>query len=131
MSPYGTTRSRSSKNLAHRFEMLTSSPFSLSILWRDVSFAGFKDRFSHGWKHAITGGPQETEHITDEHYMQMLKYKPVPKWWFGCILVISFAIAQATNYAGKSHMPWWALIVVLVIAFVVSLYETDLKARMG
>jgi hypothetical protein len=63
--------------------------------------------------------------------MQMLKYKPVPKWWFGCILVISFAIAQATTYAGKSHMPWWALIVVLVIAFVVSLYETDLKARIG
>lgn len=30
----------------------------------------------------------------------------------------SFAAAQATNYKGKSDLPWWALIVLLLMSFI-------------
>jgi fatty acid desaturase len=68
----------------------------------------------------LFGGEDDNSDVTDEHYLQMLKYKPIPRWWFTFILIAAFAMAQATNYAGKSGMPWWCLIVILIIAFVVS-----------
>jgi hypothetical protein len=86
----------------------------------NVSFGSIKGRFTNGWRNMIFGSEDDNSDVTDEHYLQMLKYKPIPRWWFTFILVGAFAMAQATNYAGKSGMPWWCLIVILIIAFVVS-----------
>ncbi len=38
---------------------------------------------------------------------------------------------MATNYAGDSGMPWWALIVVLIIAFVFTIVYSFLAAVLG
>jgi len=86
----------------------------------NVSFGSIKGRFTGGWRNMLFGSEEDNSDVTDEHYLQMLKYKPIPRWWFTFILIAAFAMAQATNYAGKSGMPWWCLIVILIIAFVVS-----------
>ncbi|THH13998.1 hypothetical protein EW146_g6285 [Bondarzewia mesenterica] len=56
--------------------------------------------------------------VDDPHYNEMKKYKPVPHWWFIFILAAAFAAAQATNYKGNSGLPWWALIVLLIMCFI-------------
>ena len=53
---------------------------------------------------------------TDPHYERMKVYKEVPMWWYGVILGASFAMAMATCYTGGSQLPWWALIVALLVA---------------
>jgi len=55
----------------------------------------------------------------------------VPKWWFLCVLGAAFAIAQATNYAGNSHMPWWTLIIILIIGFFLCFVYSLLAALLG
>ena len=78
------------------------------LLWHwDQIKSGFTLRYL--WQ------PSEIE---DAHYNEMKKYKPVPHWWFIAVLLGSFAAAQATNYKGQSDLPWWALIVLLIMSFI-------------
>lgn len=55
--------------------------------------------------------------IQDEHYEKMKAYKPVPHWWFITVFVIAFGVAQATNYTAGSGLPWWTLIILLILTF--------------
>jgi len=55
----------------------------------------------------------------------------VPKWWFIVILVVAFGLAQGTNYAGQSHMPWWGLIVLLLISFFLTIVYALLASILG
>ncbi|GAA6055417.1 hypothetical protein JCM3770_006982 [Rhodotorula araucariae] len=56
--------------------------------------------------------------VDDPHYAKMRVYKEVPMWVYGGIVLGSFAMAMATCYTGHSHLPWWALIVAILIAAV-------------
>ncbi|GAA5847863.1 hypothetical protein JCM9279_006672 [Rhodotorula babjevae] len=56
--------------------------------------------------------------VDDAHYAKMRVYKEVPMWVYGGIVLSSFAMAMATCYTGHSHLPWWALIVAIIIAAV-------------
>lgn len=56
----------------------------------------------------------------DIHYEMMQKYPEVPNWWYLVILVVSFGVAMGLIYAGHSSMPWWGLIVSLLISFVLT-----------
>jgi hypothetical protein len=38
-------------------------------------------------------------------------------WWYAGITLAAFVTAMACAYTEKSHLPWWALIVALVFAF--------------
>ncbi|KAF9552218.1 peptide transporter MTD1 [Agrocybe pediades] len=63
----------------------------------------------------------------DPHLAKMKVYPEVPMWWYIAVFVASFAMAMATIYTGHSHLPWWGLIVSLIIAavflpFVVTVY---------
>ncbi|BGP54983.1 hypothetical protein JCM8202v2_002571 [Rhodotorula sphaerocarpa] len=58
-----------------------------------------------------------TRQINDPHYQKMLVYKEVPMYIYGAIILISFAMAMATCYTGHSQLPWWALIVAIILAF--------------
>ncbi|KAG5353604.1 hypothetical protein C0989_004712 [Termitomyces sp. Mn162] len=54
-------------------------------------------------------------------------YAEVPMWWYILTFVGSFAMAMATLYTGHSGLPWWGLIVGLIIAtiflpFVITVY---------
>ncbi|GAA6061462.1 hypothetical protein JCM10212_005665 [Sporobolomyces blumeae] len=52
----------------------------------------------------------------DPHYQLMRVYKEVPMWVYGSLMGISFAFAMATCYTGHSQLPWWALIVALLLS---------------
>jgi hypothetical protein len=55
--------------------------------------------------------------IDDPHYLKMLKYPEVPMWWYGGITAAAFVCAMATAYTEHSQLPWYALIISLVLAF--------------
>ncbi|KAF9481085.1 peptide transporter MTD1 [Pholiota conissans] len=63
----------------------------------------------------------------DPHLAKMRVYNEVPMWWYIVIFIGSFAMAMSTVYTGHAGLPWWGLIVALIIAtiflpFVVTLY---------
>jgi hypothetical protein len=55
--------------------------------------------------------------IDDPHYHKMLKYPEVPMWWYGGITAAAFVCAMVTAYTEHSQLPWYALIIGLVFAF--------------
>lgn len=74
----------------------------------------------------------KTKHfVHDPHYIKLQVYKQVPRWWYLCILVVAFAMAQATNYTGESGLPWWALIVFIIFAFFLCCFYATLAAILG
>ncbi|CCM04119.1 uncharacterized protein FIBRA_06280 [Fibroporia radiculosa] len=54
--------------------------------------------------------------IEDAHYKKMLIYKEVPFWWYAAVFLAAFAAAMACIYTSKSSLPWWGLIVGLLLA---------------
>lgn len=54
--------------------------------------------------------------LDDVHTKMMHKYKPVPWWWFCCILVPCLALTFVTCYVWPTHMTWWSVIIALLIA---------------
>ncbi|KAJ3513900.1 hypothetical protein NLJ89_g2700 [Agrocybe chaxingu] len=63
----------------------------------------------------------------DPHLAKMKVYPEVPMWWYLAVFVASFSMAMATIYTGHSGLPWWGLIVALIISaiflpFVVTVY---------
>ncbi|KAJ7231380.1 OPT oligopeptide transporter [Mycena rebaudengoi] len=64
--------------------------------------------------------------VHDEHFeRQMKRYERVPRWWFVSLLVVAFAMAQATDYTGHSHFTWWQSIIILTLSlFFTAIYST-------
>ncbi|KAK0199297.1 peptide transporter MTD1 [Desarmillaria ectypa] len=63
----------------------------------------------------------------DPHLEKMKVYPEVPTWWYIAIFLGSFAMAMATIYTSNSSLPWWGLIVAIIISavflpFVVTVY---------
>lgn len=40
-------------------------------------------------------------------------------------------MAQATNYTGESQLPWWALIVIIILAFLLCVFYSALAGIVG
>ncbi|KAI0312705.1 OPT oligopeptide transporter protein-domain-containing protein [Amylostereum chailletii] len=66
--------------------------------------------------------------IDDPHHNEMKKYKTVPHWWFLVLLAAAFAAAQASIACG---LPWWALIVLLIMCFVLTVIYGYLASITG
>jgi hypothetical protein len=104
----------------------------LAPLGRLLDVRGLKQRCTNGWRYFLFGdGVEHDPDNDDEHYAKMKAYKPIPQWWFVFLLVAAFAMAQATNYSGKSGLPWWALLVILIIGFVFTVVYAFLAAVLG
>ncbi|KAF9494717.1 OPT oligopeptide transporter [Pleurotus eryngii] len=63
----------------------------------------------------------------DPHYEKMKIYNEVPMWRYLEVFLGSFAMAMATMYTGNSSLPWWGLIVGIIISaaflpFVLTVY---------
>ncbi|KZT24758.1 OPT oligopeptide transporter [Neolentinus lepideus HHB14362 ss-1] len=69
--------------------------------------------------------------VDDPHHNVMKKYKQVPQWWFILLFLAAFATAQATNYKGDSGLPWWALIVLLIMCFILTVIYGYLDSITG
>jgi hypothetical protein len=57
-----------------------------------------------------------TEEPDDVHYQKMRAYAEVPWYWYMSLFGACVAMALATLYTAKSGMPWWALLVALLLA---------------
>ncbi|KAF9618436.1 hypothetical protein IFM89_001159 [Coptis chinensis] len=59
----------------------------------------------------------------DVHTMLMRRYKQVPEWWFGSILIVNIAatIFACEYYNKQLQLPWWAVILACCIAFIFTL----------
>ncbi|OSX60979.1 hypothetical protein POSPLADRAFT_1145819 [Postia placenta MAD-698-R-SB12] len=69
--------------------------------------------------------------VHDVHWERMKVYKQIPRWWYIAVLLVAYAVAQATNYTGNSGLPWWALTVLLFIGFVLCALYATLMATIG
>ncbi|KAJ7362521.1 peptide transporter MTD1 [Mycena albidolilacea] len=58
-------------------------------------------------------------------------YPEVPMWWYIAIFFGSFGMAMATIYTGGSGMPWWGLIVGLLISAVFLPFVVTVHAITG
>jgi hypothetical protein len=75
------------------------------MLWHGKEiWASFRDTF-------------QRKPIDDPHYRKMMKYPEVPMWWYGGITAAAFVCAMVTAYTEHSQLPWYALIIGLVFAF--------------
>ena len=52
----------------------------------------------------------------DAHSRMMSKYKEVPDWWFGCILLVSGAFGIAALKSWPTETPWWIVPVVMILS---------------
>lgn len=60
----------------------------------------------------------------DPHYRLMLRnlYQDTPLWWWGAVLIASFAVGLGCLYAMKSTLPWWGFIVGNILTLVFMLF---------
>lgn len=99
---------------------------SPASFWR--TWQGFDWRF---WKY---NGRHEEVKITDDldpHYAQMLKYSDAPNSWYGLTAVLSLVVALVVIYKSDSTLPWWGLVVALLLATVFILFIVALYAMTG
>lgn len=75
--------------------------------------------------------PDENQDHYDPHYKLIMAYKAVPDWWFGCVLLLSFVISMSIIYTGHSTLPWWGLIVAMLIGYVFLIFFGAMQAITG
>ncbi|OBZ83705.1 Oligopeptide transporter 3 [Choanephora cucurbitarum] len=54
----------------------------------------------------------------DIHHRLMQVYPEVPHWWYISIFIISFAISFAVIYVWPIYLPWWGMILCVVLAII-------------
>ncbi|EON96067.1 putative small oligopeptide opt family protein [Phaeoacremonium minimum UCRPA7] len=64
------------------------------------------------FKAAFRGTKDESE---DVHGRLMRAYKPVPEWWYGIVLAGIFGISVAFLYVYNTQLPWWGLVVSMLL----------------
>ncbi|KAI1907448.1 hypothetical protein LOZ61_006141 [Ophidiomyces ophidiicola] len=56
--------------------------------------------------------------LDDIHTRMMRKYPKVPAWWYLTLLAVCLALCFITCLGWPTHLPWWGLLIALLIAFV-------------
>lgn len=54
----------------------------------------------------------------DVHARLMRRYKPVPIWWYLCVLLIMIGIGLGVTQGYPTHLSWWAFFVALLVTVV-------------
>ncbi|GLT35738.1 hypothetical protein SLA2020_101650 [Shorea laevis] len=59
----------------------------------------------------------------DIHTRLMRRYKPVPEWWFVCILLVNIAVTvfACQYYIDQLQLPWWGVLLACLIAILFTL----------
>ncbi|KAI5271550.1 OPT superfamily oligopeptide transporter [Aureobasidium subglaciale] len=73
---------------------------------------------------------KEADPNLDPHYKLMLRnlYPETPLWWWGAVVVISWAVGLGCLYGMDSTLPWWGLLLSTVLTFIFVLF---FGAQMG
>ncbi|KAG5921593.1 hypothetical protein E4U42_005788 [Claviceps africana] len=99
--------------------ILLGATFSLSYC---MSFATLASTITHCalfyggdiWRRARSYKSEEA----DIHMKLMRKYREAPEWWFATAFAISFAFGMIASQVWKTHLPWWAYLLCIIIALV-------------
>ncbi|CAD6936473.1 unnamed protein product [Tilletia caries] len=86
---------------------------SVASIFTHVFFYFRKD-LARQWKASLKQEP-------DIHARLMSRYAEVPNWWYMATFAASFAMALAAILVWPTRLPWWALIVALLISAVFTL----------
>ncbi|KAG1144576.1 hypothetical protein G6F37_006107 [Rhizopus arrhizus] len=57
----------------------------------------------------------------DVHMQLMRKYKEVPNWWYYIIFFVGAGVNIGMAYANNSQLPWWGVIVAIILSVFLSL----------
>lgn len=125
-APYNTTRVMNPDYSINNDAYYDYSPVFLSttsVLSYGLGFASVTSILVHtylyhrhmlwsAFKSAFRGTKDESE---DVHGRLMRAYKPVPEWWYGIVLAGIFGISIAFLYVYNTQLPWWGLIVSMLL----------------
>ncbi|KAG6331947.1 hypothetical protein ID866_7144 [Astraeus odoratus] len=108
-------------------------------MWQNFEWKFWKDDGTHPQ-------PDPLENL-DPHYAQMLKvpslscmhpqsltdskYPDTPNSWFFVITMLSIAIGLLVNYESDSTLPWWSLVLAMLLANIFILFIVALYAMTG
>ncbi|KAI9307504.1 OPT family small oligopeptide transporter [Cunninghamella echinulata] len=70
-------------------------------------------------------------HLDDIHIRLMAVYKEVPTWWYYILFVLGIALNIAVAYTNESQLPWWGVIVAVLVSLVFSLPLNIIEAVTG
>ncbi|KAI5251481.1 OPT superfamily oligopeptide transporter [Aureobasidium subglaciale] len=73
---------------------------------------------------------KEADPSLDPHYKLMLRnvYPETPLWWWGAVVVISWAVGLGCLYGMDSTLPWWGFLLSTALTFIFVLF---FGAQMG
>lgn len=54
----------------------------------------------------------------DVHLKLMRRYREAPEWWFLATFAVSFSFGMIACQVWKTHLPWWAYIICILIGLV-------------
>ncbi|CAM1504915.1 Fc.00g025060.m01.CDS01 [Cosmosporella sp. VM-42] len=103
----------------------TTSIFSYGLVFASITSILVHTFLYHGktlmeaFKAAL-----KNQHVDDQediHGQLMRRYKTVPEWWYGIIFCCILAVAMAFIYVEKTGLPWWGLIISILINLVLLL----------
>lgn len=103
----------------------TYGPLNMSTFFAftyGIMFAGLTSVITHTvlyhGKEIIARFKRSRNEDEDIHGKLMRAYPEVPEWWYTSVFIIAFGISFAVIYCWPIYLPWWALILAVVIAFV-------------
>lgn len=107
----------------------------LRAAWTWLSPASFQHTWNENhwrfWKYDGHHGGVDDNDDLDPHYAQMLKYPDAPNSWYGLTAVLSLIVAFVIIYKCDSTLPWWGLVIALLLATVFILFVVALYAMTG
>ncbi|KAI8635988.1 OPT family small oligopeptide transporter [Parasitella parasitica] len=71
------------------------------------------------------------QQYTDVHMRMMAVYKEVPTWWYYIVYFGGMALNVAIAYINKSQLPWWGVIMAIVMSTLLSLPLNMITAITG
>ncbi|KAI8353799.1 OPT family small oligopeptide transporter [Mortierella sp. GBAus27b] len=88
-------------------------------------FAGLSSMITHTWlyhRHKLVAQwKQSREHTEDIHHKLMQAYPEVPDWWYAALFIIMTAIAIITCEVWDYKLPWWGVLLAILLAAVFAL----------
>ncbi|KAF9096026.1 hypothetical protein BGX23_012186 [Mortierella sp. AD031] len=86
-----------------------------------VGFAGLSATLVHvilyHGKEIVARWKSAREENEDVHSRLMRVYPEVPDWWYGLLFIVTFSLAMVTCTVWD-YMPWWGLLLALVISII-------------
>ncbi|KAJ7031406.1 OPT oligopeptide transporter protein-domain-containing protein [Mycena alexandri] len=101
--------------------------------WSWITPSALKQTWANfNWRFWQDDGMRETpKDDIDPHYREMLKYPDAPNSWYFATLFVSIIVALVIIYKADSTLPWWGLLISLILATISIVFFGSLYAITG